>query len=396
MADRVCTRYRDDDGLDVGCHLVTKEYLIENYPSLVDQAKIPGLWSWGFGDSGRFGNNSAASQSSPVQTVSGGTSWRSVSAGNAHTASIKKNGELWTWGLGTNGRLGTDSVTSQSSPVQTVSGGTSWRTVSAGGGHTAAIKTNGELWLWGAGGLGLLGNNATTNQSSPVQTISCGTNWRSVSAAGGHTTATKTNGELWLWGCGAGGRLGNNAFPNQSSPVQTVSGGTNWKTASAGGEHTAAIKTDGTLWTWGFGTYGQLGNNSSTARSSPVQTISGGNNWRSVSAGFRTVAAIKTDGSLWLWGAGVFGALGNNATTNRSSPVQTISCGTNWRSVSAFGSNIAAIKTDGSLWLWGYGSSGQLGDNTTISRSSPVQTVSGGANWRTVSGRAAIKDLGDF
>jgi alpha-tubulin suppressor-like RCC1 family protein len=399
MSGRICTRYRDDDGLDVGCHLLSKEYMIENYPSLVDQAKIPALWTWGLGSSGILGNNSTANQSSPIQTISGGNNWRTVSAG-IHTAATKTDGSLWLWGCGVCGLLGNNDITSQSSPVQTVSGGTNWRTVSTGDLNTAAIKTDGTLWTWGLGSRGQLGNNSTASCSSPVQTVSGGTNWRTVSVGRCHTAAIKTDGTLWTWGFGYRGQLGNNDITNRSSPVQTVSGGTNWRTVSASSFHTAAIKTDGSLWTWGYGGYGQLGNNSIASQSSPIQTISGGTSWRMVSAGDSHTSAIKTDGSLWLWGAGGLGRLGNNAITNQSSPIQTISGGTHWRTVNVSTLHTAAIKTDGSLWTWGYGGSGRLGNNSIDSQSSPIQTISGGTNWRMVSAgsahTAAIKDLGDF
>jgi alpha-tubulin suppressor-like RCC1 family protein len=265
-----------------------------------------------------------------------------VSSGFQHTAAIKTDGTLWLWGFGTTGRLGNNAATDQSSPVQTISGGTNWKSVSAGDLHTASIKTDGTLWLWGSGGYGRLGNNAATNQSSPVQTISGGTNWRSISGGGEHTAAIKTDGTLWLWGQGTFGRLGTNNIIGQSSPVQTVSGGTTWKSVSSRGGQNAAIKTDGTLWLWGFATSGQLGDNSTTSKSSPVQTVSGGTNWRSVDVGGYHSVAIKTDGSLWTWGRSGYGQLGDNTITNRSSPVQTISGGTTWRTVSAGCSHTAA------------------------------------------------------
>jgi alpha-tubulin suppressor-like RCC1 family protein len=357
---------------------VSEEELIERFTGKQ-------LWSWGSGFYGRLGNNDINNQSSPVQTISGGNNWRSVSAGFNHTAAIKTDGSLWLWGAGCSGQLGNNATGNQSSPVQTVSGGTNWRNVSAGFNLTAAIKTDGSLWLWGSGFYGRLGNNDINNQSSPVQTISGGNNWRSVSAGLNHTAAIKTDGTLWLWGSGGNGQLGNNDINNQSSPVQTISGGNNWRSVSAGLNHTAAIKTDGTLWLWGAGCSGRLGNNDINNQSSPVQTVSGGTNWRNVSAGFNLTAAIKTDGSLWLWGAGGSGRLGNDDINNQSSPVQTVSGGTNWRSVSAGNVHTAAIKTDGSIWLWGSGGNGQLGNNDINNQSSPVQTVSGGTNWRNVS-----------
>ena len=188
----------------------------------------------------------------------------------------------------------------------------------------------------------------------------------------------------WVWGSGAAGRLGTNSTTNSSIPVQTVASGIRWDYIAAGISHTAAIKTDGTLWLWGLGTYGRLGDNTNTSKSSAVQTVTTGNNWKQVSLGRLHSASIKTDGTLWLWGAGETGRLGNDSTTDRSSPVQTVSTGNNWKQVSLGDQHSAAIKTDGTLWLWGDGDSGILGNNSTIPHSSPVQTVSTGNNWKQV------------
>jgi alpha-tubulin suppressor-like RCC1 family protein len=417
------------------------------------------LWIWGRGDGGSHGNNSLVARSSPVQTISGGTNWCQVSIVSRRSSAIKTDGTLWLWGYGRDGRLGNNSITNQSSPVQTISGGTTWKQASLAYRHSAAIKTdgtlwlwgnnrfcslgignfginrrqlittmptrtnfssdwafsseedmsdaklsnsgytaaaiktNGSLWLWGSGLVGQLGNNKSQADGSyhalsPVQTIAGGTNWKQVSLGYRHSSAIKTDGTLWLWGCGTCGILGINNLINQSSPVQTISGGTNWKQVSLGsGGHSAAIKTDGTLWAWGRGTWGALGNNSTIYQSSPVQTISGGTNWKQVSIeGFWGAGAIKTDGTLWLWGRGAGGILGNNSIIDQSSPVQTISGGTNWKQVSKGACHFAAIKTDGTLWMWGCNSYGSLGNGIIYqSISSPIQTISGGTNWKSVS-----------
>jgi alpha-tubulin suppressor-like RCC1 family protein len=137
------------------------------------------------------------------------------------------------------------------------------------------------------------------------------------------------------------------------------------------------------------GATGQLGDGTIVSKSSPVQTIAGGNNWKSVHCGGLVTAAIKTDGTLWVWGYGFTGEMGDNTTTSKSSPVQTIAGGNNWKQVvctSAYtgGNSIIAIKTDGTLWVWGSNYGGQLGTNNIIHYSSPVQTVAGGANWKQI------------
>jgi alpha-tubulin suppressor-like RCC1 family protein len=361
-----------------------EQIFVDDYAMIDQYAKTGSLWSWGRGTLGRLGNNNAAAQSSPVQTISGGTNWKLINCGYEYTAAIKTDGTLWLWGQNYNGQLGNNNATAQSSPVQTSVQGTNWQLVSCGRYATAAIKTDGTLWTWGGNAHGQLGTNNTLSKSSPVQTVSGGTNWKSVSCGLAYTAAVKTDGTLWLWGANAQGQLGNNTAIGRSSPVQTVSGGTNWKSVSCGADFTAAIKTDGTLWLWGYNNYGQLGNNTTTRLSSPVQTVAGGTNWKNVSGGLHITAAIKTDGTLWTWGLNSYGQLGDNTTLYRSSPVQTVSGGTNWKSVScSFGT--VAIKTDGTLWTWGRNNYGQLGNNTTINRSSPVQTVNGGTNWKNCS-----------
>ena len=370
------------NGVDIAP--VTKDYLIDVYPSLVDTFKQAGLWVWGRNSYGQLGDNSVSNKSSPVQTVSGGTNWKLIVCGSYHTAAIKTDGTLWTWGSNYFGQLGDNSITNRSSPVQTVSAGTNWKQVAGGLYHTAAIKTDGTLWAWGRNSYGQLGDNTRTSRYSPVQTVSGGTNWKQVSCSEYHTAAIKTDGTLWTWGRNFYGQLGDNSITNRSSPVQTVSGGTNWKLIACGTGHTAAIKTDGTLWTWGSNSDGQLGDNSVSNRSSPVQTVSAGTNWKQVACGQYHTAAIKTDGTLWTWGRNFYGQLGDNSITNRSSPVQTVSGGTNWKLIACGTGHTAAIKTDGTLWTWGSNSDGQLGDNSVSNRSSPVQTVSAGTNWKQV------------
>jgi alpha-tubulin suppressor-like RCC1 family protein len=159
-------------------------------------------------------------------------------------------------------------------------------------GKSLLLEPPGALWTWGSNFYGGLGDNTTTNKSSPVQTISAGTNWKQVSC-GYHTAAIKTDGTLWVWGSNSDGQLGDNTNTYQSSPVQTIAGGTNWKQVAGGWFHTAAIKTDGTLWTWGSNFYGGLGDNTTTNKSSPVQTIAGGTNWKQVSCGTWHTAAIR-------------------------------------------------------------------------------------------------------
>jgi alpha-tubulin suppressor-like RCC1 family protein len=383
-------------GVDIARPLVDKSYLIDRYPELADTFRFAGLWLWGQNTNGQLGDNTTVAKSSPVQTISAGTNWKLVGCGQYQTAAIKTDGTLWTWGQNTNGQLGDNTIVNKSSPVQTIAGGTNWKLVGCGQFHIAAIKTDGTLWTWGQNNFGQLGDNTTVAKSSPVQTIAGGTNWKQVGCGLYHTAAIKTDGTLWTWGFNIYGQLGDNTTVAKSSPVQTIAGGTNWKLVGCGIGHTAAIKTDGTLWLWGQNGYGQLGDITIVNKSSPVQTIAGGTNWKQVGCGLYHTAAISTDGTLWTWGRNNYGQLGDNTAVTKSSPVQTIAAGTNWKQVGSGGYHTAAIKTDGTLWTWGLNQFGQLGDITIVNKSSPVQTIAGGTNWKQVGcgnfHTAAIRD----
>jgi alpha-tubulin suppressor-like RCC1 family protein len=371
---------------DLEVYFVSEYWLIDQYVG--DQ-----LWTWGDGGSGRLGNAVITGGiSTPVTTSAGGTNWKQVSAGNLHTAAIKTDGTLWTWGDGGSGRLGNAVITgSISTPVTTFAGGTNWKQVSAGDSHTAAIKTDGTLWTWGFGGSGRLGNAVLTDRSTPVTTFAGGTNWKQVNGGETHCAAIKTDGTLWTWGDGSNGRLGNAVTTGSiSTPVTTFAGGTNWKQVSCGETHCAAIKTDGTLWTWGDGSNGRLGNAVTTGSiSTPVTTFAGGTNWKQVNGARTNTVAIKTDGTLWTWGDGGSGQLGNAAITDRSTPVTTFAGGTNWKQVNFGSFHAAAIKTDGTLWTWGSGGNGRLGNAVLTDRSTPVTTFAGGTNWKQASSGGA-------
>lgn len=339
------------------------------------------IYTWGDNENGIFGNNATTDRSSPVQ-VGTQNDWVSIATGTSNSIiALKENGTIWSWGGNEYGQLGQNDIINRSSPVQ-LGTDTNWKNVAMGQQQTFAIKTDGTLWGWGeniqGGGLGL---NDRIDRSSPVQ-VGTQTNWKYISAGEFYTLAIKTDGTLWAWGYNFSGNLGLNDRIYRSSPVQ-VGTDTNWKHIIAAGQTSVAVKSDGGLWSWGSSSnYGLLGQNlsSSTFRSSPVQ-IGTQTTWNRVfgSQGNR-IYVIKNDGSLWTWGQNLFGQLGLNDRISRSSPIQ-VGTNTNWKKIYCGISSTVALKTDGSLWSWGFNSSGELGLNDTIDRSSPVQ-VGTNTNWR--------------
>lgn len=347
------------------------------------------LYSWGSNEVGQLGQNIATTtnRSSPNLISGGGNTWQSISAHYLQAAGIKTDGTLWTWGSNGYGELGSSEAigASRSSPQTTAAGGNNWKTVSVNLQNVSAIKTDGTLWTWGRNDLGQLGTNSIIDRSSPQTTIAGGNDWRDVSGTGG-ILAIKIDGTLWSWGQNSVGELGTNNVVSRSSPQTTAAGGNNWKQISAGQNFVSAIKTDGTLWTWGWNVAGQLGANNIIDRSSPQTTIAGGNDWRFVSSdkAVNSMAALKTNGTLWTWGGNFFGTLGTNSTVSRSSPQTTVAGGTAWRKIVVNSGSTFAIDSQNTLYSWGLNLSGQLGTNNTANRSSPNTIISGNLKWRFI------------
>src|SRR3990167_9564244 len=293
---------------------------------------------------------------------------------------------LWSWGSYQNGQLGLGDAVSRSSPVQ-VGASITWASVSAAGSNVShATKTDGTLWGWGGNSVGQLGLGDTANRSSPVQVGTLAT-WGIVESGTNTSFAIKTNGTLWAWGNDGYGYLGlGTSGLNKSSPVQVGTLAT-WSQVSSSNNFFSAIKTDGTLWSWGYNSIGQLGFGDTIRRSSPVQvgTLA---TWSAVGAGesYRTFA-IKTDGTLWAWGDNAsnnYGTLGLGDIVNRSSPVQ-VGTLTTWSLLGVAGGNAFAVKTDRTLWGWGSNANGRLGLGDLANRSSPVQ-VGTLASWVKIVG----------
>jgi alpha-tubulin suppressor-like RCC1 family protein len=349
------------------------------------------LWAWGYNFEGELGDGTVVNKSSPVQ-IGTLTTWSSAQMFNtASSMVVKSDGTLWVWGAGTAGQLGISADGLVSSPIQ-IGAATTWAAVAAGSQHTIATQSDGTLWAWGYNAMGQLGNGNTINTSVPTQ-ISPEPRWSAVSINGSSAAASagaiKPDGTLWTWGLALAGALGNGtATPNRSSPTQ-VGSLTNWSkitvnTSGATGQTMYAVKTDGTLWAWGLGTSGQLGDSSIVSKSSPIQ-VGILTDWdRVYGSGNASAYAIKTDGTLWAWGLNTSGALGDGSSAHKSSPVQIGSL-TNWAKVAGMSTGALALKTDGTLWSWGVNTSGQLGSGTVTSRSSPVQ-IGADTNWSDIAG----------
>ena len=291
--------------------------------------------------------------------------------------------ELYSWGINDIGQLGQGNVINQSSPIQ-VGTLTTWSDIARGQNQTVATTTDGKLYAWGQGEFGQTGQGDVIDRSSPVQ-VGALTNWKTVTASVESSYAIKTDGTLWAFGSDGNGRLGlNTSSVARSSPVQ-VGSLTTWSKVRAGWYDCAAIKTDGSLWVWGRNDAGQLGLNSVLEVSSPTQ-VGALTTWSEVVSGRRFRLAVKTDNTLWAWGENYFsgGQLGLGDVIYRSSPVQ-VGALTNWAKPACAREASFCVKTDNTLWSWGNGASGATGHGNATDKSSPVQ-VGSLTNWSQPSG----------
>jgi len=351
------------------------------------------IWTWGAAAGGGLGDNTTVSKSSPVSIVGGFTDWCQVSiggfggpgGGDGFGFAVRTNGTLWGWGSGAGGKLGNNCTICVSSPVSVVGGFTDWCQVSTSrfnNGFNLAVRQNGTAWgIGGCNNYGQLGDNTTVNKSSPVSVIGGFTDWCQISAGTTHSLAVRQNGTAWAWGRGQYGRLGTGNSTNRSSPVSVVGGFTDWCQISAGADHSLAIRQNGTAWAWGYGNAGRLGDNAAVSRNSPVSVVGGFTDWCQISGGGYQSVAVRTNGTAWAWGCGSLGQIGDNTSVNKSSPVSVVGGFTNWCQVAAGFRHSLGLKQDSTSWSWGSGAYGALGDNTTVSKSSPVSVVGGFTDW---------------
>ena len=345
-------------------------------------------FGWGHNEEGEAGTTPwNVDHSSP--TTTGETSGLDIAKmGNCGTGGIliESSGKLRSWGFNQYGQLGHNDRSDRNGAYPIPGTDVVWDDVSVGGAdndtnHALATRGDGTLWAWGRNQYGQLGQNNRTTYSSPVQ-IGTETTWgapKAMSVGKNACAVIKSDGTLWSWGYNHN-KLGHNSEVNRSSPVQVP--GTNWSYVRMGNYMTLATKTDGTLWTWGMATGNtRLGLGNANSYSSPKQ-IGTDTDWKTGMGGITTNGnvggVIKTNGALYIWGKNENGQLGQNQTHNTHQLTPTQLPGS-WSKAFSGYYHFLAIKTDGTLWSWGAGTKGQLGfsgTNGNTHRSSPVQTSS--------------------
>jgi alpha-tubulin suppressor-like RCC1 family protein len=303
----------------------------------------------------------------------GSKSWYSLPSSAFACVVEDTDGYLYGWG----DDIGDSTTIVRSSPTQ-ITAYPQYSVFKAMAGPVVGVlRTNGTLWLLGAGAQGSLGNNTTAAVSSPVQAFGSYVDFWIPKAGSGNVFAMDASNVLWGWGPNTAGELGVTPLVNSSSPI-IISTGISWTQFAGGSNFNLGLRSDGTLWSTGIGTNGVTGQNNVINRSSWTQ-VGTQSNWTQIAANANNSGGIKADNTLWMWGNGFGGVLGNNTVVSRSSPNQV--AGTNWTKVGIGTQHVNALKADGTFWGWGNNTNGQLGRNNVVTTSSPVQTVKSDTSW---------------
>ena len=357
------------------------------------------LWTWGSNNFGELGKGTTSDASTPAKltSISG---VNAVTGGNDHMVALKSDGTVWAWGYNYHGELGNGTKTGNTAngtPGQVLTAAatplTGITAVRGGFWHTLALKSDGTVWAWGNNDWGQLGNGSATPSYGGVAYAAQVTglsNVVAIAAGHWHSVAVKSDGSVWTWGLNStswdanrNGQLGDGTTTTRLTPVRVLGvGGVGYLSGvakvAAGASFTLALKSDGTVYGWGTNLEGELGNGNKTTSLTPVQA--GVSNITDLAAGYWLSLALKSDGTVWAWGRNDMGQLGNG-TTQALTGISTPAAVSGLSSVTAIHAGVSfgvALKSDGTVWAWGENASGQLGNGTSSNSSTPVRSQGGG------------------
>jgi CshA-type fibril repeat protein len=358
------------------------------------------VWAWGNNQFGQLGDGTTNSSSVPVPVQPSWGAGRTITqltTGIFSTVALADDGTVWAWGTNSVGELGDGTTTDSNVPVQVTASWGPGRTITGlttNTSHSIAFADDGTLWAWGQNSSGQGGNGTTTDLTVPVQVQSTWGPGRTIiqtAAGSAHSVALADDGTVWAWGEGQSGQLGNGTFGDSLVPAQVTAswgaGRTITNIAAAGFGHVMALADDGSVWAWGNNQYGQLGVGTTTDSPLPTQVTASWGAERTITQiveGDSYSLALADDGTAWNWGYGWYGQMGNGSNSEiQDVPVQVTPSWGAERAIThiSVGSyHSMALTDDGSLWVWGQNSYGQFNDGTTTNSNVPVR-----AGWAPVS-----------
>jgi alpha-tubulin suppressor-like RCC1 family protein len=330
------------------------------------------LYGWGLNSNYQLGDGSTTNAVSPeLITLPSWVTPIAGAVGGDHTLIIGSDENLYAWGYNAYGQLGIGTVGAQSAPV-TVSmpAGVTPLSVAAGNDHSLAIGSDGTVYAWGYNAFGQLGNGTTTDSHVPIAvSLPAGVSANAIAAGAFFSMALGSDGNVYTWGDGANGALGNGGTANEETPVEVPLPAGVTATAIAAERYSAlVIGSNGVLYAWGRNSHGELGNGGTSEADSPV-TVStpDGVTASAIAGGGRHALMIGSDGNLYAWGYNAYGQVGNETTTVQPTPVQVaLPSGVEPVAIAGGMNSSYTIGSDGNLYAWGYNGDGELGNGGTI------------------------------
>ena len=325
------------------------------------------LWAWGWNNTGQLGDGTTANRLVPISVLNL-TNGVFISSGYAYSLTLNGAGTNWAWGQNGFGQLGDGTTNNSSLPVLTV-GLPPIIAIAAGGDHSLALTINSNVWAWGRNASGQLGDGTVSNRITPVAVLGV-SNIVTIASGYSHSLALDSNGTVWAWGANSLGELGDGTVSNRILPV-TVLGLSNVLTIAAGSDHSLAVASDSNVWAWGGNYAGQLGDGTLTNRNAPV-AVAGLSNIIAIAGGGGHSLALQDNGQIWAWGDNTEGQLGQGTLGGSSLVPVTVVGLTNGIAISAGYSHSLALTADGTIWAWGLGLQGQLGNGSINTSGLPV------------------------
>jgi alpha-tubulin suppressor-like RCC1 family protein len=346
---------------------------------------------WGLNEYGQLGNGTTTNSATPVPVTGLSSGVVAITAGSESTCALTNAGAVWCWGHNATGQLGNGTLTQSSVPVEVLGSASSAPlsgvvSIAAGQDHTCAVTSAGAALCWGDNSEGELGNGTGNGSNIPVAVSGLSSGVASISAGSSFTCALTTAGAALCWGQGSSGQLGNGNLTNSASPTVVLDATGNAplggvEAISAGFENACALTIGGTALCWGANDRGQLGDGSNSSLSSvPLQVLASSgqlplNGVAAVTGGLDDSCALTTAGTALCWGSNGSGELGNGSTTDASTPVPVYGLSRGVAPIVAGYDHTCAVTTAGAVLCWGEGSSGQLGNGSNTTSSTPVQVV---------------------
>jgi alpha-tubulin suppressor-like RCC1 family protein len=296
---------------------------------------------------------------------------------------------LWTWGPAANGSLGNNTTTPNLLVPTALNEGTDWDLIANGFRQHFAIR-NGRLWGWGGNGSYQLGLNDTTNRLVPTQ-IGSDTNWKSFAVgggAGGGRVAIKSDGTLWSWGPNTDHRTAQGTSTGNTQVPTQIGSATDWSKPCSGITANAAIKTDGTLWTWGNNQDYQTAQGTNTGHTTTPTKVGSDTNWGMIALGgegLGTVGAVAIKGGkLFAWGNNTQAITGRGTTTGTTTTPTEIDSNTDWTMVALSNSSHGAGIRAGRLYSWGNNANFRTGQNTSSGFTTTPTQIGSDTDWASV------------